>query len=208
MGCETELGEDQMMNRRQTIEGMLLPVLGIQLSAAFPLFEPHLTPCNPPSLDRVNAGGVPMQSETQEQAEARLLKVIANAQFQIFEGAYTFEELSSGHGPKQDALACVRDGDRWNQLVPASAASSSDALFKMFSFHFKEDLEASGFVGWLASHLKRTVGAGVIVICGKDRRESAGLFKASRGVFDYWGCPARMGSAVIAEIQSLVERGR
>jgi hypothetical protein len=28
------------------------------------------------------------------------------------------------------------------------------------------------------------------------------------GVFDYWGCPARLGDAVIEEIQSFIARGR
>jgi hypothetical protein len=65
-----------------------------------------------------------------------------------------------------------------------------------------------GAYGWLVSHLKRTVGTGVIVICGRDRRGGAALYRASQGVFDYWGCPAQIGEAVIAEVRSLIERGR
>ena len=149
-----------------------------------------------------------MPPETQEQAEARLLTVIGAAQFQMLDGAYVFEELPSGYAPTPSALACVRDGDVWAQLVPASSGGSVDGAFKIFSFHFKEDLDASGFVGWLASHLKRTVGTGVIVICGRDRRGGAALYRASQGVFDYWGCPAQIGEAVIADVRSLIERGR
>jgi len=124
-----------------------------------------------------------MPPETQEQAEARLLTVIGAAQFQMLDGAYVFEELPSGYAPTPSALACVRDGDVWAQLVPAPSGGSIEGAFKIFSFHFKEDLNASGFVAWLASHLKRTVGTGVIVICGRDRRGGAALYRASQGVF-------------------------
>ena len=149
-----------------------------------------------------------MPHETQEQAEARLLTVIGAAQFRVLDGAYVFKELPSGYAPTPGALACVRDGDVWAQLVPSLSGGSVGGAFKIFSFHFSEDLDASGFVGWLASHLKRTVGTGVIVICGRDRRGGAALYRASQGVFDYWGCPAQIGEAVIAEVRSLTERGR
>jgi hypothetical protein len=148
-----------------------------------------------------------MQQETPEQAEARLLQVIASAQLQVLESVYAFEELPAGHPPNPAALACVRDGEVWSQLVPVSSGSTSQGAFKMFSFHFAEGLDASGFVGWLASHLKRTLGTGVIVICGKDRRGGAALYTASQGVFDYWGCPAELGDAVLAAVRSLIDRG-
>jgi hypothetical protein len=149
-----------------------------------------------------------LNQETPEQAEARLLIVIASTQLQVFEGVYTFEELPARHPPNPAALACVRDGEVWSQLVPVSSRTTSQAMFKMFSFHFAEGLDASGFVGWLAAHLKRTLGTGVIVICGKDQRGGAALYEASQGVFDYWGCPPELGDAVIAEVQSLIDRGR
>ena len=148
-----------------------------------------------------------MPHETREQDEARLLTVIGAAQVQVLDGAYVFKELPSGCAPAPGALACVRDGDEWAQLVPISSGGSAEGAFKIFSFHFREDLDASGFVGWLASHLKRTVRTGVIVICGRDRRGGAALYRASQGVFDYWGCPAQIGDAVIAEVRSLIERG-
>jgi hypothetical protein len=149
-----------------------------------------------------------MTVETSDQAETRLLNVIANARFEVLAEVYAFAELPQGNAPKPSALACVRDGDVWSQLIPASATGATEGLFKLVSFHFKEGLDASGFVGWLASHLKRTVGTGVIVICGKDGRSDVDLYAASHGVFDYWGCPARLGDAVIGEIQSLIARGR
>jgi hypothetical protein len=134
--------------------------------------------------------------------------VIAGARFRIFEGAYTFEPLSTGHPPHPLASACVRDGEAWSQLAPVSSPHSTKEQFKMFSFHFNEELDASGFVGWLASHLKRTVGTGVIVIGGKDWRGGEALYAASRGVFDCWGCPVGRGDAVIAEIHWLIDQGR
>jgi hypothetical protein len=123
-----------------------------------------------------------VQQETQAEAEARLLKVIANAQFQVFEDSYTFEALPPSRAPNPAALACVRDGEVWHQLVPISPRGVSTERFTVFSFHFKEELDASGFVGWLAAHLKRTVGTGVIVICG------SGANRAGPGA---WGLRAR-----------------
>lgn len=71
-----------------------------------------------------------VNQETQEQAEARLLKVLAEAQLQVFENAYAFEELPAGRFPNPAALAYVRDGEVWNQLVPVSSRSASKELFK------------------------------------------------------------------------------
>jgi hypothetical protein len=65
----------------------------------------------------------------------------------------------------------------------------------IFSFHFPDRSDNSGFVGWLATHLKQRFGTGVFVICGHN---------ASRGgVYDYWGCPIALGDDIIAEIRRL-----
>ena len=139
--------------------------------------------------------------------DARLLKVIAQARFEVLEGFYAFQRLAQGHPPWPTALACVRDGESWSELVPATDHENANGSYKVVSFHFAEELSASGFVGWLASHLKRSIGTGVIVICGHDARGGPGLWKAAQGVFDYWGVPAAVGPEAIAEIRSLIERG-
>jgi hypothetical protein len=140
--------------------------------------------------------------------EARLLEVIAKARFDVLPNFYVFQDLVAGHPPTPAALACVRDGDSWSELVPAIDDQDADATHQIMSFHFAEDVSASGFVGWLASHLKRSIGTGVIVICGRDARGARALWYAAQGVFDYWGVPARVGPEAIAEIRSLIERGR
>jgi hypothetical protein len=147
-------------------------------------------------------------AETPEQLEVRLLKVIARARFQVYPTPHCFDALLPHRAPSARAVACVRDGNAWSQLVPSTSLTDRDGGFALFSFHFDETLDASGFVGWLASHLKQAVGTGVIVICGRDRRRSASLQQASQGVFDYWGCPARLRETVVAEIQTLRRRGR
>jgi hypothetical protein len=57
------------------------------------------------------------------------------------------------------------------------------------------DLDNSGFVGWLASHLKTAVGTGVFVVCGQNTRRG--------GIFDYWGVPVEAADAVLAEVRRL-----
>jgi len=149
-----------------------------------------------------------MSSEMQEQAAVRLLKVIANAEYQVLPGFYAFEPMPKGLAQtRSEALACVRDGEFWSQLIPTCAPGAVKDLFKIFAFRFSPQFDATGFVGWLHSHLARTTGAASIVICGKDRR--SGEFGHGRGnIFDYWGCPADHAGEVLAEVQSLIERGR
>lgn len=54
----------------------------------------------------------------------------------------------------------------------------------------------SGFVGWLASHLKQKLGTGVFVTCGQNSNRG--------GIFDYWGCPAELGPSAIEEVKKLI----
>ena len=61
--------------------------------------------------------------------------------------------------------------------------------------HFDPALDNSGFVGWLASHLKAVLGTGVFVVCGQNG--------ARGGIFDYWGCPIRVADAVFGEVRAL-----
>ena len=61
-------------------------------------------------------------------------------------------------------------------------------------FHFPAGVDNSGFVGWLASHLKVVLGTGVLVVCG---------FNSQRGgVFDYGA--SRRGSAKTRSPKSTV----
>ena len=134
--------------------------------------------------------------ESAEETEQRLLRVIPQAEFEVYGHAFAFEEFAAGDFPARassEALALVRDGSVWSQLAPAG--ESAGELFKVFSFHFPEGLDNSGFVGWLASHLKRSVGTGVFVVCGRNG--------ARGGIFDYWGCPVGVADPVLKEINSL-----
>jgi hypothetical protein len=78
-------------------------------------------------------------------------------------------------------------------LKPAdSGAPDSIALF---SFHFPPDIDNSGFVGWLATRLKRTTGTGVLIVCGQNTQRG--------GVFDYWGVPTRVRHEVERVLKEL-----
>jgi hypothetical protein len=90
-------------------------------------------------------------------------------------------------------LAFVRDEEVWSVLK----AAGPDAVepFGLFSFHFRDGLDNSGFVGWLASTLKREFGTGVVVVCGQNSRRG--------GIFDYWGVPMAMRSAAVGVLNRL-----
>jgi hypothetical protein len=139
---------------------------------------------------------VSISTETAEQTEARLRTVVSLATLKIFDESYVWEEFPL-HGfrasAREDALALVRDDTNWSQLVPADEIGAE--RFKMFRFHFPPNLDNSGFVGWLATLLKRKLGTGLFVTCGQN--------SADGGIYDYWGCPAELGDAVVAELKIL-----
>jgi hypothetical protein len=137
-----------------------------------------------------------ISQETTEQTERRLKQVLAAAHFELYPCNYAFVEAPFQEFPVQlvpAALAFVRDTLMWSALVPSSDERTEK--FVIFSFHFQQGQDNSGFVGWLASHLKRTIGTGVLVICGQNSR--------CGGIFDYWGVPLSVGHQVVAEIRRM-----
>lgn len=135
--------------------------------------------------------------ETPTQTEARLRRVLATADWRVQPGFFAFREFpvaaSFPAACAGEALAFVRDEQVWSVLMPCVDPAAE--LLTVFSFHFATDLDNSGFVGWLASHLKAVLGTGVLVVCGHNG--------ARGGVFDYWGVPASLGTAALAEVKRL-----
>jgi Family of unknown function (DUF6196) len=134
--------------------------------------------------------------ETPSEIAVRLRKVIRTAEFVVHEGNHSFREFAVASFPThliEHALAFVRDEDVWSALVPDTDLTSEK--FVVFSFHLRPGLDNSGFVGWLASHMKAAVGSGVFVVCGQNARRG--------GIFDYWGAPVSVAEAVITEVNSL-----
>ena len=142
-----------------------------------------------------------VSQETEVQTQQRLIGVIAAAELRTYEGTFAFEESPRDSTPlmmNPAALAVVGDDEVWSQLVPSSDANVE--LFSVFRFHFKAHIDNSGFVGWLASLLKREVGTGVFVVCGQNSQRG--------GIFDYWGCPVSQTEAVLDTVDRLRQQGK
>jgi hypothetical protein len=143
---------------------------------------------------------VHVSHEAPNETHLRLLLVLAQAEFRVYQGAFAYTEYPATQFPLQQAalaLAFVRDEQVWSVLEPATSAALEP--LQVFAFHFPPDLDNSGFVGWLASHLKAVLGTGVVVVCGFNGRRG--------GVFDYWGVPWRVGRDVLREVQRLRGEG-
>lgn len=134
--------------------------------------------------------------ESRDEIDERLRRVMGQVDLQVYDRPYLFEESSMEEScvPDDRALAFVRDDEVWSRLVAAPSHPEGE-LFRIFRFHFPEDVDNSGFVGWLASHLKTSLGTGVFVVCGQNSGRG--------GIFDYWGCPWEVGDEVLAEVARL-----
>jgi len=140
---------------------------------------------------------VSVSMETAEQTEQRLRREIAQADLVVQDGVWCFEEFPADQPPVLTAqtLAVVRDRESWSRLVPLTQEDDGVERFGIFSFHFDDHVDNSGFVGWLATHLKAELGTGVFVVCGSNR--------ARGGIYDYWGCPIDLLGQAVAVVRRL-----
>jgi hypothetical protein len=144
---------------------------------------------------------VDISRETPEDTEIRLLRVIREATLVVYPRPYAFLEFPLAEFPnaiRSDALALVRDDQAWCQLVPCD--DETEELFGLFRFHFPEGADNSGFVGWLATRLKRQFGTGVFVTCGQNSQNG--------GIYDYWGVPSALANDITDEITKMVREQR
>ena len=137
---------------------------------------------------------VSVSHETDAQIERRLLRVAADAELRFEPGEWVFAPIDAPVSASTDALAIVRYDEAWCDLRPARAGDDGER-FVIWRFAFPDSSDNSGFVGWLATRLKRAFGTGVFVTCGSH--PDAG------GVFDYWGAPVTLRGEVTAEIERL-----
>jgi hypothetical protein len=137
-----------------------------------------------------------VRREISAQTHDRLLCVLAQAELSLYPGVFTQIECPVATFPIErigEALAFVRDEDGWSALVPADLSATEPV--RIFAFHFPPGLDNSGFVGWLATHLKATLGTGVLVVFGHN--------SARGGIFDYWGVPTAIAETALTEIHRL-----
>lgn len=133
---------------------------------------------------------VSISTERAVETERRLRKVLAATEVVHLERTWGFRRFDGAAPP--EALATVRDDDGWCALVPADDAGERFGITRLT---FPVALDNSGFVGWLATTVKRRLGSGVFVICGDNPRRG--------GIFDYLGYPIEVAQEVRALIDEL-----
>lgn len=140
---------------------------------------------------------VSVSTESAEETDLRLRRVIAQAELVVHDGVWGFEEFPADQPPPLtgETLAVVRDRETWSRLVPLTEQGKDVERFGIFSFHFPHAADNSGFVGWLATHLKSELGTGVFVVCGSN--------SARGGIYDYWGCPVDLLDQAVAVVNTL-----
>lgn len=134
---------------------------------------------------------VSISHEREVQSERRLLAVLRAAEVVHLGGSWGFQRDIDRAPP--EAVATVRDDEGWCALVPM--ASGSGERFGLTRTTFPAHVDNSGFVGWLATTIKRRLGSGVLVLCGDNPERG--------GVFDYLGYPIRIADEVRALIDDL-----
>lgn len=134
-----------------------------------------------------------ISDETREETESRLRTVIAQADFQVLPGVWFWDEHTAEIRP--DTIALVKDQDSQSQLVPVGENDTPVEPAGLFSFHFPDKMDNSGFVGWLATRIKEETGSGVFVVCGSNQQTG--------GIYDYWGCPIDAIDDVLSVVSDL-----
>jgi len=132
-----------------------------------------------------------LQSELPVEADMRLARVFAQSRLEFLAGEYSYVEFPAAATPLMvaaRAIALVRDDHVWSALMP-SPLDASERFF-LFHIHFAIGADNAGFVGWLASQLRQSLGTGVIVVCGHNVEQG--------GVFDYWGVPVELKERAVA----------
>ena len=107
---------------------------------------------------------------------------------------HVFTPVASPQDADPDSLALVRYDTQWCELRPAKHGEDGER-FVVWRVAFTDGGDNSGFVGWLATQLKRRLGTGVFVTCGSH--------PDADGVFDYWGAPAKLRAEVLTELRAL-----
>jgi hypothetical protein len=136
-----------------------------------------------------------LQTALSPETDLRLARVFAQARLEFLEGAYSYIEFPASAAPMlvaAQAISFVRDEDAWSALVPSPAEATE--RFFMFRIHFPPGEDNAGFVGWLASRLRQSLGTGVIVVCGYNASQG--------GVFDYWGVPHALKDRAVAMLNA------
>lgn len=138
---------------------------------------------------------VHVSHETPAQTDERLRRLLRETTITEYSDPHVFVERPRRQQTSmtRDALAAVVDDDVMSELVPGSV--SEGEAFAVLKIHFPPGADNSGFVGWLASHIKQAVGTGVFVICGHNA--------ARGGIYDYWGVPWDLRNRINDVIEAL-----
>ena len=132
--------------------------------------------------------------ETPSRFEARLRGALASGETRILNEPYVWEAVDR---PDERAVALVRCGQSWCQLVPASPSDASHKSV-LISVEFQDDAHVEGFIEWFATQLRRRVSPLISVVAGVS----------GRAPFAYFAVPETVRSQLTRELDILTSPPR
>ncbi len=128
-----------------------------------------------------------IQTESPAATDTRLSRVLRDSDVHSLPGEWRFAEFAHADFATSlhpEALALIRDGNRWRQLVPADLATVERLTLLVHPLRARH--RHSGFVGWLATLISSTPAAA--------SSSSAARTPSVAARFDYWCAPSPRGA--------------
>jgi hypothetical protein len=132
--------------------------------------------------------------ETNSKLIERLYYVLKQSEFVEFDELYYFKQFEETPNLENNALSYIRNGNYWTGLIEAEDDRTEN--YKIFCFKVNTTSNNSGFLGWMATEIKKKLGISIIVFCSHCPTTDKDIL--------YIGCSSLYGNQVKNFIETLM----